>query len=159
MYEETQVVKNEEINVDLYVIRSKDGRWLRFRLVKEFKKCWVRNISRAKIFSSPAAARAKLEKLKIKFPEMDDATLVLIKTGYVYYLEHGTRAKGHHRKATIEKYSKLVKDLDNRIMGLDREHIKFEDKMRKLLKEKHSAQKMLDRLKKMDEELRAKAQY
>lgn len=56
--DELAVSRVETVRLDFYAVRNRDGKWLRSKGYGGFGKCWVDDISAAKIYGKPGPAKA-----------------------------------------------------------------------------------------------------
>ena len=126
--EEYVVKKIENININLYAVRSQDGKWLRSKGLNGHGEKWVDDLSKAKIYTKPGPAKSQITYWGNQYPEYGVPDLVRITTGICEFLDQKTRV------AEV-LYKNKIKELEDKITSCDRE-ISFNEKDKKSYQEK-----------------------
>lgn len=108
---EDVVIREETIELNLYAVRSKDGKWLRSKGYGGGGPNWIDSFDRAKIWTKAAPAKSQITTWARLYPQFGVPDLVLIKSGLVQYLDQTERTKESIRKIEIET-------LENKIVHL-----------------------------------------
>lgn len=97
------VTKVEEIPLNFYAVRSKDGKWLRAKGYRGSGENWVDDITKAKIYGNTQGPKAQITFWASEYPQFGVPDLVRITTGKCEYLDQEER---------VSK-AKIKKDLEN----------------------------------------------
>lgn len=146
--EEFIVIKEEEIPLNFYAVRSKDGKWFRSKGYDysgmNSKKSWVDNIVDAKIYAKPGPAKAQVTFWATNYPQFGVPDLVQITVGKCIYLDQEDRVKKVQHKKAIENTEYEIRKFEMlqtahmqkvkayRGDGKDKESIRIESNLRSL---------------------------
>lgn len=124
----------ENIELIVYVVRSKDGKWFRAKGMYSSKASWVDDIVDARIYQKIGPARATVTFWANSYPQFGIPEIVILTCSKAVVLDETERVS-----QTIEKKKKarVARELANREWELRRAEREFKD-----------AQERLNRLKK-----------
>ncbi len=112
--EEYKIIHTEEIDLNIYAVRSKKGKWLRSKGYNGGGESWVDDFTQAKIYSKPGPAKAQITFWGTHYPEFGVPDLVRITVGTCQYLDQEERVK-------IAKEKKIIRELKDDILRTERE--------------------------------------
>jgi hypothetical protein len=113
--EEFKITKTENIPLNFYAVRSKDGKWLRSKGYNGYGDSWVDDIMKAKIWMRPGAAKAQVTFWANSYPQYGIPDLVQITSGVCNYLDQTERVAEVKRKKRIADAQQKVTNLEMRI--------------------------------------------
>lgn len=100
---ENVTINSSEVNLNLYAIRSKDGKWLRAKGYSGSGQAWVDDINKAKIYPKIGPARRQVTWWSNNFPKYGIPDLVkLTVTGFEILDEESRVKKSQDKKAEAE---------------------------------------------------------
>jgi len=106
------VIKEEEVELNFYTVRSKDGKWLRAKKhgynSLDTGKSWTDNITEARIYTTPRGAKGQVTFWARNYPQFGVPDLVQITTGKCLYLDQEERTKKVIRKREIENAEREI---------------------------------------------------
>jgi hypothetical protein len=108
--EKFKVTKTEEIELEFYAVRSKDGKWFRTKGYQGYGNSWVDDIAKARIYAKPGPATTQVTYWAKHYPQYGVPDLVRIKTGKVEYLDQSDAVKERIDK---QKRKKLAQEISN----------------------------------------------
>ena len=103
------VTKVEEIPLNFYAVRSKDGKWLRAKGFGGSGESWVSGITKAKIYGSTRAPKAQITFWANNYPKFGVPDLVRITTGKCEYLDQTERVSDIKLKNKVKEADREVK--------------------------------------------------
>lgn len=109
------IKKTETIEIELYAVRSKDGKWLRSKGQNGYGNSWVDEFSKAKVWNRPGPAKAQVTWWGTNYPAYGVPDLVQIVSGTCNYLDQTQRVEEAARKKTIQKAQDKVNNIEYRI--------------------------------------------
>lgn len=121
------------IELIVYAVRSKDGKWFRAKGMYSSKASWVDDIVDARIYQKIGPARATVTFWANSYPEFGVPDIVIFACNVVQILNETERVKQSTEK---KKKARAARELANR-----------EWELRKAEKSYEAAQRELDRLK------------
>lgn len=107
-----QVTRVEEVPLNFYAVRSRDGKWLRAKGYGGSGESWVDDIHKAKIYGNPAPAKAQITFWARNYPQFGVPDLVRISTGRCEYLDQESRVQETVAKLELEKARREVRNLE-----------------------------------------------
>lgn len=99
------VLSTEEIHLELYAVRNKDGKWFRAKGYGGYGDSWVPDIKNAKIYAKPGPAKGQVTWWGNHFPEFGTPDLVRIVAGKIEVID----MTGHVKKASIRKQQEKLR--------------------------------------------------
>lgn len=94
----------EKINLTLYAVRNKEGKWFRSKGMNGYGESWVEDINKAKIYPKIGQARSRVTYWSNAFPKYGIPDLVKINATSFEIVEETTRVnKAKERKEKQEK--------------------------------------------------------
>jgi hypothetical protein len=102
------VIRTEEIPLNFYAVRSKDGKWLRAKGYGGGGESWVEDIAKAKIYSNTRAPKSQITFWANKYPSFGVPDLVRITVGKCEYLDQSTRVKDNKIKKDVKEAETAV---------------------------------------------------
>ncbi len=109
------ILKTEIIEIHLYAVRSKDGKWLRSKGQNGYGESWVDDFSKAKVWNRPGPAKGQVTFWGSNYPQYGVPDLVEIVSGTCNYLDQTERVMKSVRKKELDKASQKVLDIEYRI--------------------------------------------
>lgn len=110
-----KIIKTESIEINLYAVRSKDGKWLRSKGQNGYGNSWVDKFADAKVWNKPRSAKAQITYWANNYPQYGVPDLVEIVSGVINYIDYSEAArKSKERKEAQEKRRK-ISDLEYKI--------------------------------------------
>jgi hypothetical protein len=103
------VTKVEEIPLNFYAVRSKDGKWLRAKGYGGSGESWVSDITKAKIYGNTRAPKAQITYWANNYPQFGVPDLVRITTGKCEYLDQEARVSDYKIKKDLKKAQSEVR--------------------------------------------------
>ena len=132
--EEYVIIKTEEVNLNFYAVRSKDGKQFRSKGYGGSGESWVDDVTKAKIYSKVGPAKTQITFWAKKYPEYGIPDLVRITTGVCEYLDQTERVVERIRKIKQVEIEKNIRNSEYRINNYfqktkwDKEYIEKEMK-------------------------------
>ena len=133
--EEFIIRKTEEVNLNFYAVRSRDGKWLRSKGLYGSGDSWVEDLSKAKFYSKPGPAKSQITFWSKNYPEFGIPDLVRITTGVCEYLDQTDRVKERILKIKEREIQHNIRNSEYRINNyiqktkLDQNYIEKEKKI------------------------------
>ena len=109
------IKKTENIEINLYAVRSKDGKCLRSKGQNGYGNSWVDEFSQAKVWNRPGPAKAQVTWWGTNYPDFGVPDLVQIVSGTCNYLDQTERVQEAARKKEIANAQQKVRDIEYRI--------------------------------------------
>lgn len=113
--EEFVITKTEEVNLNFYAVRSKDGKWFRSKGLYGSGESWVDDLTHAKIYSKPGPAKSQITFWAKNYPEYGVPDLVRITTGVCEYLDQTDRVKERILKIKEREIENNIRNSEYRI--------------------------------------------
>lgn len=126
------VSKTEEITLNFYAVRNRDGKWFRSKGLYGSGNSWVENLIQAKIYSTPGPAKSQITFWAKNYPEFGVPDLVRITTGVCEYLDQTERVKESILKIKQKEITNNINKTEYRINNYlqknkwDQDYIKME---------------------------------
>jgi len=130
--EEFTITKTEEVSLNFYAVRSKDGKWFRSKGYGGGGDSWVDDLTKAKIYSKPGPAKSQITFWGKYYPEFCVPDLVRITTGVCEYLDQTDRVKDRILKIKEKEIQDNIRNAEYRINNYlqktkwDKDYIKKE---------------------------------
>jgi len=109
-----KILKTENISLNFYAVRSKDGKWLR-TTGQGGGRHWVDELSEAKIYGRPGPAKAQVTFWGTNYPEFGVPDLVQITSGTCNYLDQSDRVEDASRKKKLREAQQKVRNIEFKI--------------------------------------------
>ena len=110
--EEYTILKTEEVQLNFYAVRSKDGKWLRKKGYGGSGESWVEDISIARIWGKPGPAKAQITWWATNYPKYGVPDLVRITTGKCEFLDQTERVEKSKKKKELEDARRSISNLE-----------------------------------------------
>lgn len=107
--EDFTVTRVEEIPLNFYAVRSKDGKWLRAKGYGGSGNSWVDDISKAKIYPSTRGPKAQITFWANNYPQYGVPDLVRITVGKCEYLDQTERVSDSKVRKDVREADKELK--------------------------------------------------
>lgn len=104
------VIKTEEIPLNFYAVRSKDGKWLRAKGYGGSGESWVTDIAKAKIYGNTRAPKSQITFWANNYPKFGVPDLVRITMGKCEYLDQEARVSDYKIKKDLKKAQSEVRE-------------------------------------------------
>lgn len=141
------IKKTETLEIELYAVRSKDGKWLRSKGQNGYGNSWVDEFSKAKIWSRPGPAKAQVTWWGTNYPNFGVPDLVQIVSGTCNYLDQTQRVEDAARKKIIQKAQDKVNNIEYRINNYLQRTKTDKDQIERWKSELEVAKKDLEKIK------------
>ena len=107
-------LKEFEVELNFYTVRSKDGKFLRGKKHGLYGKIdsgksWTDNITEAKIYSKPGPARSQCTWWANNYPNFGIPDLVLITTGKCFIVNEEERVKKQKKKSALKELERQLR--------------------------------------------------
>lgn len=112
--------QKEEV-VELYAVRSKDGKYLRTKGFGGYGESWVPDLSTAKIYTKPGPAKAQITYWGTKYPEFGVPDLLILEARVKCVEDHTERVQKHAAEKEIKAKKRDVIAKQDRINRLKKE--------------------------------------
>jgi len=96
--EEFIVKSTEEVQLNFYAVRNKEGKWFRAKGFGGGGDSWVDNLSKARIYANPGPAKTQITFWAKQYPQYGTPNLVRITTGVLEVIDQEERVKGNGKK-------------------------------------------------------------
>jgi len=107
--EKYSVVKTEVIEQSFYIVRNKEGKYLRSKGYMGSGNSWVDEIGRAKIYSKPGHAQAQINYWFSRYPGYGEPDLIRVSGVTVEVLEPNKELEEQKIAKEKDKHEKIAK--------------------------------------------------
>ena len=112
--EPTLIKRTEDIAINLFAVRNRDGKWFRSKGYNGYGNSWVDNITTAKIYGTASSAKRQVTYWYTHYPEFGMPDLVQITSGKCDILDQTERVKKAAKKKALEIANVKISNLDYR---------------------------------------------
>lgn len=109
------ITSTEQVELNLYAVRNKEGKWFRAKGQSGYGKSWVDDINSAKIYTKPGPAKTQVTFWANAYPDYGVPDLIQISSGVINIIDQTMRVTKIINKKKEEKLrSQIISWEDNK---------------------------------------------
>jgi len=108
-WERIQEIKSDNLDLQFYVVRSRDGMFFRSKGFNGYGDSWVKEITKAKVYSKIGAAKGQVTFWATNYPDFGIPDIIVLSLSATKVIDESDRV----RKTLEKKLKEAIKNVED----------------------------------------------